>query len=152
MNIAEIVKETLPFWLREHGFDGVYNKDFGCCCRRELFKECEHEFEHCEPGVLVPCVAECLKGGYASCICSKEQAQEVYAKLKHRKFKRTHNGVEYVREIVECNDTKLVTKLVASDRPAAYLRTMTYREWVDWMLDAVEVKEQDTDATKKSQA
>lgn len=45
MNLHEIVKT----WLKEHGYDGLYN-EWECGCSIDDFMPCGEPGEHCMPG------------------------------------------------------------------------------------------------------
>lgn len=48
MNCVEIIRK----YLKDNGFDGLYNDD-GCCCGTENLVPCSEDFSYCLPGYLI---------------------------------------------------------------------------------------------------
>jgi hypothetical protein len=51
MNVREIVMD----WLKEHGFDGLFNSDGECGCKRDDLCHCDEPSIYCKAGYLHPC-------------------------------------------------------------------------------------------------
>jgi len=55
MTIKEIVKE----YLEKNGYDGLYNANGQCACRRNDLFPCQEGFEECSPGYRGACNGSC---------------------------------------------------------------------------------------------
>ena len=53
-NVSQIVSD----YLRENGFDGLYNAG-ECACKIDDLGPCDCSIMNCEPGYLQPCPPEC---------------------------------------------------------------------------------------------
>ena len=54
------VKEIVEKFLREKGYDGLYNDDIECGCHLGDLIPCQSEgIEYCKAGKLVPCDGTC---------------------------------------------------------------------------------------------
>ena len=53
-NVRQIVSD----YLRENGFDGLYNAG-ECACKTDDLGPCDCSLLNCEPGYLQPCPPEC---------------------------------------------------------------------------------------------
>jgi len=51
------VKEIIKTYLREHGYDGLYNNG-ECGCEIDDIGPCESIIDDCRPGYKVPCDCE----------------------------------------------------------------------------------------------
>jgi len=49
------IKAIIQGWLKEHGYDGLFNRDAQCGCESEDLAPCEGDITACEPGYKVPC-------------------------------------------------------------------------------------------------
>ena len=62
MNVREIVEQ----WLKEHGYDGLYNSECdSCACLLDNLAECDQIDNGCSAGYKVPC-----DGTLPNCPCS----------------------------------------------------------------------------------
>lgn len=63
--IQNNVKEIIIEWLKEHGFDGLYNDAYECACLvDDDFMPCESDrIPYCEPGYKNECGDECNVDG-----------------------------------------------------------------------------------------
>lgn len=59
MTLHEIVAE----WLREHGYDGLYNTEGPCGCGLDDFMPCNELGMDCEPAYKRRCDAPCPESG-----------------------------------------------------------------------------------------
>lgn len=50
MNVKEIALE----WLKEHGYDGLYNEHRNCGCCQDDFMDCDWQEGFCEPAYKIP--------------------------------------------------------------------------------------------------
>ena len=50
MNIREIVAD----WLRQHGYDGLYDAEYDCACTLDALAECHALHDECVAGVKIP--------------------------------------------------------------------------------------------------
>ena len=57
--MAECVQTILEAWLKEHGYDGLYNDDADCACQRTDIAPCGAIGRDCAPGYKAPCGDEC---------------------------------------------------------------------------------------------
>ena len=54
------VYEIIENYLKENGYDGLFNSDFECGCETGgLFSECREPQEDCRAGYKVPCDGKC---------------------------------------------------------------------------------------------
>lgn len=58
MNVLELVES----WLRQNGFDGLYEPDAVCACKVGHLAPCGDLGQHCIPGHVAPCPPECGEG------------------------------------------------------------------------------------------
>ena len=58
MDVREIVRR----YLKNNGFDGVYNVDNECCCSTEHFPTCGNDTSDCVPGYRMPCSTDYCDG------------------------------------------------------------------------------------------
>ena len=54
MNVEEIVK----LYLKEHGYDGLWNDDDECACTLDDLVPCGEFYPNCKAGYLQKCTSE----------------------------------------------------------------------------------------------
>ena len=54
--MARNVREIMAKWLKEHGYDGLW--DYDCGCKVDDLMPCEDGGPKCEPGYLAKCDCE----------------------------------------------------------------------------------------------
>jgi len=72
MNLKEIAVE----YLKNNGFDGLYNEFIGCGCENDDLMPCDGPRDDCVPGHKIPCNPETCTA-YGKCpwhIGQKEQS------------------------------------------------------------------------------
>lgn len=58
-----IVRDIVKLWLKEHGYDGLYNDDSGeCACLIDDLAPCSEMSEYCTAGYKAPCDGSCVDG------------------------------------------------------------------------------------------
>ena len=53
------VRQIVADYLRENGFDGLYNLVVDCACKLEDLAPCDCNLLDCKPGYLQPCPPDC---------------------------------------------------------------------------------------------
>ena len=66
------VKEILIEWLKEHGYDGLYDSGNDCACQLSDLCPCDCGPWECEAGVFLPLTSERKSDGFDFVIGPKE--------------------------------------------------------------------------------
>ena len=53
------VKEIIKEYLEKNGYDGLYNADGQCACKRDVLFPCGEDFGECSPGYRGACNGSC---------------------------------------------------------------------------------------------